>query len=237
MVCETSTGAPVDRECHAADRQDVKAGRGHDHVGGECAARVEDDAVGGDPFDPVGDDVGRAAADRAEEVGVWDGTEPLVPRVVGGGQVQVDLEVLGQPSDRGLAQDRLHQLGASAAELVGEHRIAHVLDPHEVVGELGRQDAAQTVGIPVARGHRRDVGGGALQHRHVRRGLRHRGHECDGGRAAADDHDPLAGVVEVGRPVLRMHDGADELVGPGDGRAEAPRHSGSSRSTRRGTNR
>ena len=49
-----------------------------------------------------------------------------------------------------------------------------------------------------------------LQHRHVAGLLGHRRDERDGGGAAADDDHPLAGVVEVFRPVLRMHDLAPE---------------------------
>ena len=46
--------------------------------------------------------------------------------------------------------------------------------------------------------------------------LRHARHERDGGGAAADDHDALAGVVEVVGPVLRVHEAALEVVGAGN---------------------
>ena len=42
--------------------------------------------------------------------------------------------------------------------------------------------------------------------------LGHRRDQRDGGRAAADDHDPLAGVVEVLGPVLRVDDRAGEAL-------------------------
>jgi hypothetical protein len=45
----------------------------------------------------------------------------------------------------------------------------------------------------------------------VRRGGGHRGHQRDGGGAAADDRDAPAAVVEVRRPVLRVDDAAAEL--------------------------
>ncbi len=76
------------------------------------------------------------------------------------------------------------------------------------------QHPAQAIGDLVARGHRRDIGGGALQHRHVLGRRRHRRHEGDGGRAAADDDDALARVVEVGRPVLRVHQRPREVSAP-----------------------
>ncbi len=53
------------------------------------------------------------------------------------------------------------------------------------------------------------------------RGLfRHRGKQRDRRCAAADDHDPLACVIEVLRPVLRMHDLATERLGAGELRRE-----------------
>ncbi len=53
------------------------------------------------------------------------------------------------------------------------------------------------------------------------RGLfRHRGKQCDRRCAAADDHDPLARVIEVLGPVLRMHDLATEGLGAGELRRE-----------------
>ncbi len=66
------------------------------------------------------------------------------------------------------------------------------------------------------RGQRQHVAGRALQHRHVRRRLRHLGHQRDGRRAAADHHHALAGVVQVGRPELRMHDAAVEIGRAGE---------------------
>ena len=59
------------------------------------------------------------------------------------------------------------------------------------------------------------VGRRALQHRHVRGLLRQRRDHADRGRAAADDHQPLAGVVEVLRPMLRVHHLALEVFDAG----------------------
>src|SRR5207248_10265227 len=56
-----------------------------------------------------------------------------------------------------------------------------------------------------------DVGGGALQHRDVRRAVGHRGDEGNGGGATADHDDLLAGVVQVLGPVLRVDHLAGEL--------------------------
>ena len=68
--------------------------------------------------------------------------------------------------------------------------------------------------MPVPAGQRDDVARRALEHRHVRRPLGHRGDERHRGRAAADHHDALAGVVEVLGPVLRVDDLAPEALVP-----------------------
>jgi hypothetical protein len=81
--------------------------------------------------------------------------------------------------------------------------------------------ALEPVGDRVLRRQRQHVARRALKHRHVRRAAGHRGQNRDGGRAAPDDHDPLAGVVEVRRPELRVHDGAGELLDALELRREA----------------
>jgi len=62
---------------------------------------------------------------------------------------------------------------------------------------------------------RDDESRGALQHCHLRRGFGQRRNKRDGGRAAADHEDPLAGAIEVLRPLLRMDDGPRELLHAG----------------------
>ncbi len=63
---------------------------------------------------------------------------------------------------------------------------------------------------------RHDVGGRALQHRDVSSLVRHRRHKRHSGCARADDHDALAGVVEVLRPVLRVNHFSLEAVAAGE---------------------
>ena len=46
--------------------------------------------------------------------------------------------------------------------------------------------------------------------------LGQRRHQRHRGRATADHHHPPAGVLEVGRPELGMHEPAPELVQPGE---------------------
>jgi hypothetical protein len=79
----------------------------------------------------------------------------------------------------------------------------------------------QRVGDPVPGRQRQDVAGRALHHRDVGGVAGQRRHERDRGGAAADDEHPAAGVVEVLRPPLRVHDRPREPVPAGEGRRVA----------------
>jgi hypothetical protein len=59
-------------------------------------------------------------ANGREQIPVGNQAHPLVPRVVRRREMGVDGVALWQLLDRGLAQHRLHHLGAAAAEV--EHR-------------------------------------------------------------------------------------------------------------------
>ena len=80
-----------------------------------------------------------------------------------------------------------------------------------MIGELGGEILAQLVGERILRRPRHHVGRRALQHGDVRGGLGHLRHQRHRGRARADHHHALAGVVEILRPFLRMHDLAGEV--------------------------
>ena len=81
----------------------------------------------------------------------------------------------------------------------------HVLPTRDRVGRAGGQEAAQPVRHLVLGGPRDNVGGGALEHGDMRRSFGHRRNKRDGGGAAAYYDHPLAFVVEVFRPLLRVH--------------------------------
>jgi hypothetical protein len=81
----------VDRQLDAAEEQQVQPGGGHDDVGLELTARRQPDARLGERVDLVGDDLGGPRGDRLEQVAVGDDAEPLVPRVVAGREVGVDV--------------------------------------------------------------------------------------------------------------------------------------------------
>ena len=98
------------------------------------------------------------------------------------------------------------------------------LERISLCASFGGQLLADLVGDLVAAGDGADPGRRPLQHRHVRRGsgaLGHGGHERHRRGAAADDDDPLAGVVEVVGPELWLHDRAPVGVDAGENRLVA----------------
>ena len=113
-----STVCAVDGRRDPAERLQGQPGRGHDHVGLEHAAALQPDALGHERVDVVGDDVGLAVPDGAEQVGVGYGAEPLVPGVVRRGEVlrhqlPVTAELL-----RGQAEQQLARtVGEALAEV------------------------------------------------------------------------------------------------------------------------
>ena len=164
----------------------------------------------------VGDHRRPPGVDRLEQVAVRDEAEPLVPRVVARREVGVDVVALGQLPLDALAEQLLHQLGPTAAELEERLRGERLVPADRRARRALGEDPPHEVGDRVLGGQRRDVGGRPLQHRDVRGGLGHRRDERDRGGAAADHDDLLAGVVEVLGPGLRVHDRSGEAVHAGE---------------------
>ena len=110
------------------------------------------------------------------------------------------------------AEDQLlGAVGLAAAELEEIHAEQHVAPADQVIGELGGEFLPQLVGERILRRPRHHVSRRALQHGDMRRGLGHLRHQRHGGRARADHHHALAGIVEIFGPFLRMHDLAGEV--------------------------
>ena len=162
-----------------------------------------------------------AVGDRFEYVRVRRQAQALLPRVVRRCEVLVDVVALGQVAFEASAQDRLRGFGAPAAELEAQQHQQHVLPAHEVICDAQWQHALQFARDRVFGRQRDDVRGRALEHRHVRRRLRHRRHERHRRRTAADHHHALARVVDVLRPLLRVHDRPREALAAGEGRRVA----------------
>ena len=157
-----------------------------------------------------GDHGGLAGLDGGEEVTVRDQTHALVPRVVCGSEVSADIESGGQLPGGALLQRRPGPRRVTAAQLVDQRGGARVLPPDRPVGPAGRQQLAEQVSDRIGVRHRQDVGRRALQPRHAGRGTGDGRQDSGGRRAAADQHHPPAGQVEVVGPFLRMHDHAAE---------------------------
>ena len=211
-ACRQVHRLAVDRQRHTAEQLDVQTRCGDDDVGLEVAAGLQLDPGLGEGRDAVGDHRGGAVCDRLEQVAVGHRAQPLIPRVVGGVEVLVDRIALGQPLALRRRISRRAALRVPLAELVDGALLEDVLAARQRIAALGAEQLLRRVGEGVLRRHRHHVGRRALQHRHVAGGAGHRGHQGDRGRAAADDDDLLAGVVEVLGPVLRVHDLAAESV-------------------------
>ena len=145
-------------------------------------------------------------ADRVEEIAVGDQAHALVPRVVARVEVRVDVEAGGELPRELRADQPPHRGGPAAAEAVDRQRRQHVLPAHDRIRDPAGQHALQQAGDRVDRRQREDVTGRALEHRDVGGAPGERRDHRHGRRAAADDDDALAVVVDVVGPELRVHD-------------------------------
>jgi hypothetical protein len=83
----------------------------------QFGAGLQPDSGLGEGLDVVGDYGCAAVADGGEQIAVGNQAHPLIPRVVRRREMGVDRVALWQLLDRGLAQHRLHRLGAAAAQV------------------------------------------------------------------------------------------------------------------------
>ncbi len=131
--------------------------------------------------------------------------------------MRVDVEIRGQLGRGHAPEASAHQPRCPAAELEHEDHEQHVAPTHQRVGAPRRDPPSELFGQSLARGHGHDVGGRALEHRHVLGPFgRQRGDQGDGRGAAADHHDPLTAAVEVRRPMLGVHDLPGEVLAAGE---------------------
>ena len=221
----------VHGELHAAEHQQVQAGGGDDHVGLQLGARRELEPLLGERLDAVGHDRRAARADRLEQVAVGHEAQALVPRVVARREVGVDVVAVAAGRSTPLRISPFISLRRAAAELEeAAWRAARSSSARSDRRPSRGSSGAAASAIGSRPGQRDDVARRALQHRHVRGAASAiAGHERHRGRAAADDDHPLAGVVEVLGPVLRVHDLAARSARCPRSRACSPRRSGSSR--------
>ena len=191
----------------------------------------------GEGVDGVGDHRRPAGPDGREQVAVGHDAQPLVPGVVAGREVPVDVVAGRQPARRARRSSRFTRPGARRLSwklTVASSTFFQRTTGYAACAGSRRRSASASRSRDGSADH---VARRALQHGHVGGPLGHRRHQGDRGGAAADHHHPLAGVVEVLRPVLRVHQPSRERSQPGEVRGVALRRSGSSRSRRRGTSR
>ena len=135
--------------------------------------------------------------------------------------MRLHVEVVADGAAYLLEQPRFHALGTPSRERVKRGAERHVLPARQVVGERLREDAPEGLGDGIDGGPRHHVGRRTLQHRDVCSPFGHGGDERDRGRAAADDDDALARVVEVSWPMLGMDEAAAKALASGEIRGVA----------------
>src|SRR5258706_2944371 len=108
-------GLAVDRKLDPAEEQQLDAGRGDDDVGLELGARPQPHPLLGERVDVVGDQRRGAVPDGLEEVAIGREAEPLVPGVVPGSEVGVDVVSGRQLALENPAKHLLDELGPAAA--------------------------------------------------------------------------------------------------------------------------
>ena len=205
-------GLAVHGQRHPAEREQAQPGRGDDDVRVQLGPGGQPDPGLGERLDRVGHHRRPARPDRGEQVAVRDEAEPLVPGVVRGPEVGVDRVAVRQLPAYARPSAAAASAGAPAAR-AGRAAICmptFLPRPRRVASLSGSRLCSSPAARPGRQRHH--VARRALQHRHVRRVGGHRRDQGDRGRAAADHHHPRAGVVEVGGPVLRVHDPAPEAL-------------------------
>ncbi len=133
----------------------------------------------------------------------------------------IDRIALGQLLCVEVADQPARRARVALAQTVDGPLLEDVLAPRQGVSALVTEQFLRCVGEDVLRRHRHDVGRRSLQHRDVAGLLGHRRHQRDSGGATADHNDLLARVVEVRRPVLRVHDLPLEALAALEVRGEA----------------
>ena len=212
---------PIHREREVSERLKLQTGRSDDNV--------RRDVPPVDQVDPVcrdgGDRSGHhrcAVFERAEEVAVRGFAHALIPGVVRGSEVLLDLgaaDVLPIHGPEVLASHPWERL----AEVVLEHVAEDVQVPRDRVAALSGfhveaqpHDLADSVVV----GQGSDVCGCALEHRGPSAHLVQRGHERDCRGPRSHNHHALAADIEVVWPALWVDDRALKVVDAGDGGGE-----------------
>ncbi|CAB4728548.1 unannotated protein [freshwater metagenome] len=207
-------GLVVHAERDIPEHAEVETGCGDDDVGLELAAGLGEDALLGKPIDLVGHHLGLAGLDPLKKVTVGNEGKTLLPRAVARREV-LHVVPLGQVRLH-VGEEHLAQLFGLVERHLGDGFLI-VQDPaaHDLVDPLlGHLKLTQLIRKVVAVASGPEIRWRSLQHVHLAGRRRHCGHHRCCGCPRADDDHCLVGVVEIGRPGLRVHDATREAVHP-----------------------
>ena len=200
----------IDGKFGVAQYHQIQPGRRYDNVRIQTLAGLQHDSRFIDVVYVVRHHARTTRFERLKKVIIGHKTQPLVPGVVMGGKVlfhiQNAIQFLPHFFQQHAAQDAGRNPGQTIEKLLPD-RIAPTGDR---IRDLVRQVATQPVGTGIHRRAGNDIGGGALQHGHLGRRLRHIGHQGHGRRAGPDHHHVFVFVVQVRRPELGVYPGSAE---------------------------
>ena len=212
--------AAVHRQPQAAEQLQPQPRRRHHDIGRDVAPRAQPQARRGQRLDLVRHDLGTAAPDCLEQIGIGHEAHALVPRIVARVEMFFDVIVRAEALAH-LIQDATARLaGLLPGVSVEEDAEQDVAPAHDAIGLRLRQEPPHALGETILRRERDDEARRALQHGYVGASGGQRRHQRHRRRAAADHHDALARRVETVRPRLRMHQRAAERIDAGKVRHE-----------------
>ena len=162
--------------------------------------------------DGVGHHAYPALVDLAKQIAIGHGADPLVPGLVARGEVASHIHLATQRQVDHLHQIVFEKFGPSSGELKVKQALQNVFPSGDVIPHSKRQPAVQAQRQRVAGWAAHHIRRRALQHGHMRGGLRHGRHQGDGGGATSHHHHPFASMVQPGRPKLRVNHLALEVL-------------------------
>ena len=199
----------------AAQHLDIQAGGRNDDIRFQLLAGFQANARVGEAFNMVGFDRGSTRLDGIKQVAVFHHAQALIPGVVVGGKVAHIRLALQLALDHRQEQPA-HGLRALAGTLVEQARNRDIPGPGQPIGGFLRQYLLQRQGDLISRRQRHQIGGRTLQHGDMGGFFRHGRHQGNRSRTTANHHHFLSGVIQVLRPVLRVHHLAFEVFLAGE---------------------
>ena len=196
----------VHEQFDSAHHGERKPGGGDDDIGGQFVARSQRDTLGRETLDRIGDDIRIAAADRVEQIGIGYEADTLIPRIVGRFEIALHGVTFGKLFAHAIEDGCLDLGGLAPSISVCRDAEPDALPLGYAVREPLGQVFVRPAGNRILRRAGDDIGRRALEHGNLLRRPRHRGHQRNRRRAAADHDHALVGVIQIIGPLLRMDD-------------------------------